>query len=332
MNMTFRQLRIFEAVARNLSFTRAAGELFLTQPAVSMQVKLLEDSAGLPLFEQLGKKIYLTEAGQEMYRYSRAILQQVKEVCDVFSEMRGLQRGRLNIAAVTSSNSFASQVLGAFHKQYPNLSASIRVGNREMVLGLLANNEVDLAIMGRPPLDLELKRTAFMENPLVVIAPLDHPLAAQKQIRMEQLSHETFLVREPSSGTRNDMERFFGRHGIRLKCGIEMSSNESIKEAVQAGLGLAVVSLHTILLELETHRLKVLDVEHFPVKTYWYVVHRLDKRLTDAVVAFKEFVVSEASQFVYHRLPPNYFLSRQRMEGVRPATPEAAAGKFPGQI
>lgn len=311
MNVTMRQLKVFEAVARNLSFTRASEELYLTQPAVSMQIKQLEDSVGLPLFEQLGKRIYLTEAGREMSRYSQAVLQQMKEAEEIFAELKGLKRGRLDIAVVTSANSFASQVLAAFRAQHSNIAANIRVSNRNQVLDQLMNNEVDLAIMGRPPQNLELRRTAFMENPLVVVAAPDHPLAKAQQVSLEQLRQEVFLVREEGSGTRIAMERFFTQNGVHLKSEIVMSSNEAIKEAIQAGLGLGVVSLHTILLELETRRLVVLDVERFPIKTYWYVVHRQDKRLTTLVQSFKDFVIDQASQFVFHRLPQNYFRSGQ---------------------
>jgi LysR family transcriptional regulator, low CO2-responsive transcriptional regulator len=307
MNVTMRQLKVFEAVARNLSFTRASEELYLTQPAVSMQIKQLEDSIGLPLFEQLGKRIFLTEAGREMTRYSNAVLQQIKEAEEVFAELKGLKRGRLDIAAVTSANSFTSQVLAAFRARYSNISANIRVSNRQQVLEQLKNNEVDLAIMGRPPQNLDLKRTAFMENPLVLVAAADHPLASARHIPLDALRQEVFLVREEGSGTRIAMERFFAQHGVRLKSEIVMSSNESIKEAIQAGLGLGVVSLHTILLELETRRLVVLNAEKFPIKTYWYVVHRADKRFTAVVQSFRDFVIDEASQFVFHRLPHNYF-------------------------
>jgi LysR family transcriptional regulator, low CO2-responsive transcriptional regulator len=297
MNWTLRQLKVFEAVARHLNFTRASEELHLSQPAVSMQIKQLEDSIDLPLFEQLGKKIYLTEAGRELHHYCRVIARQLDEAETVLAEMKGLKRGRLKIAVVTSANSFASQILASFCKQYGSVSASFRVNNRETVLDLLLHNEVDLAIMGPPPQSLDLASQPFMDNPLVLVAAASHPLAHQPQIPLTRLQEETFLVREEGSGTRIAMEQFFAQQRIKLKSEVEMSSNEAIKEGIQAGLGLGVVSLHTILLELETRRLAVLDVTQFPIRQRWCIVHRQDKRLTAVVQAFKDFMIAEASRF-----------------------------------
>jgi DNA-binding transcriptional LysR family regulator len=294
MNVTFRQLKIFEAVARHLSYTRAAQELFLTQPAVSMQIKQLEESASLPLFEQIGKKIYLTEAGRELHHYCRSINQQLSELESVLGELKGLKRGRLSISVASTANYFAPQLLAQFRQRYANVALSLDVTNRESLLQQLANNEVDMVIMGQPPAGLELVAESFAENPLVVIASPTHPLAKTKNIPLNRLQKETFLVREQGSGTRIAMERFFAQKGIELTTGTEMSSNEAIKQAVQAEMGLGIVSLHTVGLELATKKLQVLSVESFPILRHWYVVHRKDKRLSAIAEAFKAFLLHDA--------------------------------------
>ncbi|MHB1233351.1 MAG: LysR family transcriptional regulator [Burkholderiales bacterium] len=298
LHFTFRQLSVFEAVARHLSYSRAAEELHLTQPAVSMQIKQLEENAGTPLFEQLGKKIYLTEAGRELSHYSRVIAQQLAEAESVLGELKGLQRGKLKISVASTANYFVPQLLAIFSQRFPTVTVSLDVTNRQALLAQLVNNEMDMAIMGQPPEGMHLVAESFMENPLVVIAPVNHPLAAAKKIPLARLQSETFLVREQGSGTRVAMERFFSQHGIQFQAGMEMSSNEAIKQAVQAGLGLGILSLHTIELELETKRLKVLDVKGFPIMRHWYVVHRKDKRLSTAAQAFKAFLLTEAKQIL----------------------------------
>ncbi len=294
MNLTFRQLRVFEAVARHLSYTRAAKELFLSQPAVSMQVKQLEENLGLPLFEQLGKKIYLTEAGREFYLYSRTIAEQLQEAEEVLAELKGAGRGHLRISVASTANYFATRLLARFSRRFPGVSFSLTVTNRETLLRQLEENECDLVIMGKPPEGADLETTGFMENPLVVIAAPDHPLVGEGQVPMERLQQEVFVVREPGSGTRIAMERFFHDQGVTLNTGMEMSSNEAIKQAVEAGLGLGIVSIHTLELELETGRLVTLDAEGFPILRHWYVVHRSGKRLLPAARAFRDFVLTEA--------------------------------------
>jgi DNA-binding transcriptional LysR family regulator len=298
MNLTLRQLKVFEAVARNLSFTQAAQELHLTQPAVSMQIKQLEESAGLPLFEQLGRQTYLTEAGREMYHYCKSVSQQLEEVSDVMQQLKGVQRGRLDISVASTANYFGTRLLAAFAKRYPDTSFSLDVTNRETLLRQLEQNEKDLVLMGKPPGGRDLIAEAFMENPLVVIAPPGHALAGEKQIPLQRLADETFVVREPGSGTFIAMERFFKEHGVEFSAGMEMTSNQAIKHAVEAGLGLGIVSIHTLELELEAGRLIILDVEDFPILRHWYVVHRKGKRLSPVAEAFKEFVLTEAPSLI----------------------------------
>lgn len=296
LHLTFRQLSVFEAVARRLSFSRAAEELHLTQPAVSMQIKQLEENVGLPLFEQLGKKIFLTEAGRELAHYARTIAQQVAEAEAVLGELKGLKRGKLKISVASTANYFAPQLLATFSQRFPDVTVSLNVTNRQILLQQLANNETDMVIMGQPPDGLDLAAESFMENPLVVIAPVNHPLVAEKHLPLERLQHETFLVREQGSGTRSSMERFFAQRSIKITTGMEMSSNEAIKQAVQAGLGLGIVSIHTVALELEMKRLAVLDVESFPIMRHWFVVHRANKRLSAVSLAFKNFLLDEAAK------------------------------------
>lgn len=298
MNVTLRQLKVFESVARNLSYTKAAKELFLTQPAVSMQIKQLEDNVGLPLFEQLGKKTYLTEAGNELYHYGRMIAQQLDEVSEILEELKGVKRGRLTISVASTANAFATRLLASFAKRYEGISFSLDVTNRATLLEQLANNERDLVIMGRPPEGLELVEESFMKNPLVVIAAPDHPLVGQKNIPLKRLKQETFVVREHGSGTWIAMERFFAGHGIELNTGMEMTSNEAIKQAVEAGLGLGIVSIHTLELELETRRLVVLDVESMPILRHWYLVHRRGKRLSPVAEMFRQYVFEEAPRIL----------------------------------
>ncbi|TXF13456.1 LysR family transcriptional regulator [Pelomicrobium methylotrophicum] len=303
MHVTLRQLRVFESVARHLSFSRAAEELFLSQPAVSMQIKQLESLVGLPLFEQIGKKIYLTEAGKEVFHYSRAVAQQLSDMEHALNELKGLERGRLSIAVVSTANFFAPQLLARFVQQHPGVQVSLSVVNRETVLRQLAENEIDLAIMGLPPEGLDVRWQPFMENPLVVIAPPSHPLVKEKRIPMKRLAEEVFVIREPGSGTRGAMERFFAEHRVQLKTSMQMGTNEAIKQAVQAGMGLGVVSYHTIELELETKRLKVLDVVGFPIRRNWYLVHREHKRLSKVAEAFREFLLKHAERLMQNKTP-----------------------------
>lgn len=294
MNVTIRQLQVFEAVVRHMGFTRAAEELHLTQPAVSMQVKQLEGQVGLPLFEQVGKKIFLTEAGREMYHYSKVIASQLAEAEAVIQSLKGVQHGRLDVAVASTANHFSTKLLAAFSRANPSVTIKLDVTNRETLLRQLADNEKDLVIMGRPPEGLDLEAEPFMDNPLVVVAHINHPLAQQKQIPLQRLAEETFVVREPGSGTRMVMERFFDRHGLPFVPGMEMSSNEAIKQSVEAGLGLAVVSTHTLELELESKRLAVLDVEEFPIMRHWYMVHPRSKRLSPVAEAFRRFVLHDS--------------------------------------
>lgn len=294
MHLTLRQLKVFEAVAVQQSFTRAARALFLTQPAVSMQVKQLESQLGTALFEQVGKRIHLTPAGEEVLSYAKAINQQLEELEHVLTRLKGLKGGRLKIAVATTANYVAPTLIGAFSRRHPEVAVSLDVTNREALLRQLSDNAVDLVIMGQPPADRDLESGAFLENPLVVVAAPSHPLAAKKRISVDALQDETFLVRESGSGTRSAMERFFKEHKMRLKTGMEVGSNEAIKQSVQAGMGLGILSKDTVELELALGRLVVLNVVHFPILRHWYVVNRRGKRLSAAASEFRNFLLHES--------------------------------------
>jgi len=296
LQLTLRQLKIFDAVARHLSHSRAAEELYLSQPAISMQIKQLEQSVGLPLFDQVGKQVHLTEAGLEMRHYSRSIAQQLEEMDSVFSEMKGLERGRLNISAVSTANYFMPQLLAKFIQLHPKIQVSLHVANRDAVIKKLAENSADFAIMGQPPEGVDMLAQSFMQNPLVVIAAPSHPLAKARHIKPKQLAQEIFLLREQGSGTRGVVERYFTSNLMKLPTNMEMDTNEAIKQSVRAGMGLGIISLHAIELELETKRLTVLDVEHFPIMRDWHIVHRANKRLSTAAQAFKQFLLDEAER------------------------------------
>ncbi len=293
MHLTFRQIQVFAAVARHQSFTRAGHELHLSQPAVSMQIKLMEEQVGLPLFEQLGRKIYLTEAGHELARYSTAIAQQLDEAAQVINDLKGLAGGHLHIAVATTGAYIAPYLLAAFARLHPHLKVSMDVTNREALLHQLADNEVDLAVMGRPTEELALDATAFLDNPLVVIAPPGHPLARHPQISLQDLAEYPFIVREAGSGTRSAAERFFSKAGVSLQTSMEMSSHEAIKHAVRAGMGLGIASLHTIREEVTAGHLIILAVQGLPIQRHWYLVHRQGKRLSAAAQAFRDFLLQQ---------------------------------------
>lgn len=298
MNVTLRQLRIFEAVARHLSFTRAAEELHLTQPAVSMQIKQLEQAVDLPLFEQVGKKIYLTDAGREMAGFSKRINMVLEEAEQVVDEMKGLSRGRLTITVASTANYFLPRLWATFRAQHPEVSVSLHVTNRAGLIQALSENETDLVIMGQPPENMDLVAESFLPNPLVVVAPPSHVLARKKKIPLARLQQETFLVREPGSGTRSLMERVFAEKHLELATPMEMSSTEAIKQGVEAGLGLALLSAHTLEMESALNRLVILDVEGFPVMRDWYIVYRAGKRLSAVAQSFKDFVMEQTPDII----------------------------------
>ncbi len=300
-HVTLRQLKVFEAVGRHLSFSRAAEELHLTQPAVSMQVKQLEEQAGLPLTEMVGKKVFLTIAGEEVVRHARRIAQQLREAGEALDAIKGVRGGRLSIGVISTAKYFAPRLIAEFRRRKPGIELNLGIFNREIIVRQLADNEVDLAIMGQPPQEFTTISETFADHPLVIIAPPEHPLARHTQITAAQLSEETFLIREPGSGTRATMERFFADVGIAPRHALEMVGNETIKQAVMAGLGLAFISAHTVSLECEVGRLVKLPVTGTPVMRRWFVVHRTEKELMPVAETFRAFLLAEAPGLMAER-------------------------------
>jgi len=298
MNLTFRQLKVFESVVRHLNYTNAAKELHLSQPAVSMQIKQLEEQTNMPLIEKIGKKLYLTEVGQEMYNYARSTLQQLLDLEETIAQMKTLQQGHLKLAVASTANHFVIRLLARFAKDYPKISISLDVTNRSLLLELLEKNECDLVIMGRPPEGRNLTALPFLENPLVVVSYPDHYLAKKKLVSLQELSLEEFVVREQGSGTRSAAERFFSDHNLEFKTKMDMSNNHAIKHAAEEGLGLAIVSLHTLELELKAKTLKIVNAEGFPIYRHWYVVQREGKRLSPIATVFKDFIMQRTDQII----------------------------------
>jgi LysR family transcriptional regulator, low CO2-responsive transcriptional regulator len=297
-HVSLRQLRVFETAATLGSFSRTAEVLHLTQPGVSMHIKELETSAGLPLFERMGKKLAVTEAGQELLTRAREVLRALKDAEDVLDGLKGLRRGRINLAVVSTAKYFVPRLLARFGRDYPQLEIRLAVNNRDSVIQQLTANEIDLAIMGRSPQSLDTIAEPFAENPHVIIAAPSHPLAARRRIPVETVARETFVVREPGSGTRLAMQKFFDDHRVPCKVGMEMASNETIKQAVMAGMGVSFLSRHTIDLEFQTQRLAVLDVRGTPVIRHWHVAHLAKKRLSPTAAAFREFVLAHGRELL----------------------------------
>jgi len=294
MAFTFKQLKIFATVAEHQSYTYAAKVLFLTQPAVSMQIKQLEDFVGMPLFERVGKQIGLTEAGGELLHYASSIQNQIDEATLMLGELKGVERGRLHLTMASTANYFAPQLIAAFKHQFPRAEITLDVTNRAGLVDAVEHSHTDMAIMGKPPAGHHLVGVPFMDNPLVVIASPLHPMAKQQPVLLSTLANEAFIVREVDSGTRMAADRFFHEHNLELIAGMEMNRSEAIKQAVMAELGLGIVSLHTIEMELALKRLVVLEVEDFPIKRQWHIVYREGKRFAAIPEAFKKFVLEQA--------------------------------------
>jgi DNA-binding transcriptional LysR family regulator len=304
-NATLRQLKVFESVARNLSFSRAAEELHLTQPAVSTQVKKLQEHAGIALLEQLGKKIHLTPAGCEMLHSGRAIIQQFAEMELAMAQFKGVAGGRLNVSVISAGDYFFPRLLVDFARRHAGVSLNFGVCNREELLAQLADNLTDLAIMVRPPLDLDTVNEPFAPHPYVIVAAAGHPLAGRKRIPVSRLAREPFVVREKGSDTWNSMQQGFGAHLSRLNIAMEIKSTETIKQAVLAGMGVSFLSAHTISRELGSGSLVTLDVQGFPLMLNWYVVHRKNKRLPPVALAFKRFLLEEGAALIEQAMRPS---------------------------
>jgi DNA-binding transcriptional LysR family regulator len=295
---TLRQLDIFLEVARQSSVSRAAENLHVTQPAVSMQMRLLEEAVGLPLFEQIGRKIRLTDAGVDFQRHAVAATAQFKELDDAMAERLGMQKGRIELAMVSTAKYFVPMLLVKFRKRFPAIEVVLHIHNREAITHRLASNEVDLVIMGRPPEGLDCSATVFASNPLGVLGAPEHPLSRRRRAPISILQGQDFVVREKGSGTRHAMERLFEEKQVEPSIVMEMPSNETIKQAVMAGMGLSFLSLRTVRQEMAAGHLVLLDIEGLPLMRNWYVTHLQSKRLSPAAQAFKNFLIEEAGALI----------------------------------
>lgn len=296
MHLTLQQLRLFESVARHGSYTRAAEELFLTQPAVSIQIKRLENQAGLPLFEKIGKKIFPTTAGKAMYEASLDILNRVEDLSNSFEELKGTVKGSLQVSVVSTAKYFIPNLLGAFLQQYPEVEPKLKFTNRARVIERLMNNDDDFVIMGQVPEDENLETHPFLNNIIGIIAPANHPLANKKNIPIEELVNHRFLNREIGSGTRYVFDQLLKKHDLQVEPYMELGSSEALKQAVMAGLGITVLSLHSIELERELNKLTILDVEGFPLRRRWYAVHLKGRKLSLVARTFLEFILNESNR------------------------------------
>jgi len=292
--ITFRQLQVFEAIARLENFTRAAEELFLTQPTVSMQIKKLEESIGVPLFEHIGKKVFLTAIGKELYQYARDILESIAHFEMQAADMQGMKTGHLRLAVVTTAKYYAPRMLGLFCQKYPGIEVSLKVTNRERLLDRLSENMDDLYIIGRPPNNNDSHFVPLIENPLVVIAAKNHPLCDHPTpIPFEEVAKQQFIIRERGSGTRRAIENQFLSRGRNVIIKMELGSNEAIKHTVASGLGISILSRHTMSLGIQSGPLMELEVEGFPISWPWYIGYASGKRLSVVTKTFLDFICSD---------------------------------------
>jgi len=299
MNVTFRQLRVFTEVAQQGSVARAAAALHLTPPAVSMQIKEIEGQVGLPLFDRQGRQFSLSTAGEYFLVHARRLLAQLKEADDAMARFKRLEHGLLTIGMVATASYFVPQLLARFHEEHSGVEVRLRVvGNREQLLALMKGGEVDLAVMGRPPKELAARAEAFAAHPHVFVAPPGHPLLNFGHPPVSSLQDQPFIVREPGSGTRTAMEAFLGEYRVTPRITMEMSSNETIKQAVIAGMGLGFLSLHTIGLEVRSGLMSVLDIEGTPVMRMWNIVHLQSRVLSPSAEAFRYFIIERGEEYL----------------------------------
>lgn len=301
-NVTLRQLRTFRIVAHLGSLSAAARELHLTQPAVTLQLKELEASCGLSLYERVGRGIRLTEAGEELAAAAASVLDTLRATQERLDALRGLRTGLLRIAAVSTAKYFAPGILAAFDRAHPGIAVRLAVGNRATVVRRLADRECDVAIMGRPPAEPPTDGAVFADHPLVVIAPPDHHLVGRHAVPLQDLAPEAFVMRERGSGTRASMEELFTAQDLDVRTAMEADSNETIKQAVIAGMGISFISAHTIALEVATGKLAILDVQGLPLMRQWYVLYLRGRRLSPAASAFRDYVIRYGGERIHATL------------------------------
>lgn len=302
---TLPQLRVFEASARLGSLTRAAEELHIAQPTASVQIKKLAETVGLPLFEQVGKRVYLTDAGQRLYIGCHEVFRALSALEETLNGLRVVESGHLRLAVCSTGKYFAPRMLGAFIQRYPGVEASLEIHNRKTLIDRLANNEDDLYIFASRLERKDVVTQALLPNPLVVFARDDHPLANARQISFERIAAEPFLMREPGSGTRLIATKLFEQRGFTPKIRMELSDDEAIKEAILAGLGVSIMSRFTLGLEPEPTRLICLDVDGFPLENHWHFAYPVGKQLSATARAFMDFARLETKALVMQRISPH---------------------------
>ena len=295
---TLPQMRLFEASARLGCFARAAEELHMAQPTASVQIRKLSETVGFPLFEQVGKRIHLTEAGKQVYEACNGVFRTLASLEETLAEMRGMDSGHFQLAVTSTAKYFAPRLLGAFIERFPGVETSLQIHNRSTLIDRLGSNRDDLYIFADPPEEHEVVAQAILPNPLVVFARSDHPLAGEKDIAFRRLADEPFLMREPGSGTRMVTLKLFEQHGLTPKIRMELSTNEAVREAILAGLGVSILSRYTFGLEPEQTKLVCLDVDGFPLESNWHFVYPVGKHLSVAARAFMDFARAEAKSLV----------------------------------
>lgn len=290
---TLKQIHTFIEVAKENSISKAADNLFVTQPAISMQIKQLEDVFGIPLIEPLGRNIQLTSAGKAFLDQALTVMSELKDLEAIMAGHRNLGGGVIYLGIVSTTKYFVPMLLVEFHKLFPGIEVILKIDNRENILAMLARNEVDLVIMGRVPKEMACVAVPFVTNPMAIVSSPSHPLSRRKQLKFSDLADQEFVVREMGSGTRQAMERLFQENQTPLKIAMEMPSNETIKQAVMAGMGLSFLSLRTVRHEMGTGHIALLDVIGLPHVGHWYITHRIQKKLSPAANALKEFVIEQ---------------------------------------
>ncbi len=296
---TLHQLKVFETVARHGSFTRAAEELFITQPTVSSQVKQLTKAIGLPLFEQIGKSLYLTDAGKDLLSTCQDVFERLENFEMKIADLKGTKQGELKLAVITTAKYFIPRLLGSFCQDYPGIDVALNVTNHLEIKQRMLANEDDLYIVSNPHKDVDLTSQPFLDNPLVVVAPKNHPLAGKTNIALEHLNDKPFIMREKGSGTREAILKLFTEHNIAVKVKLELGSNEAIKQAIAGGLGISILSEHCLISEGSSGELTILDFQHFPIERRWYVARLAGKKLSVVAQAFLEYLLKESPKMKF---------------------------------
>ncbi len=296
---TLHQLKVFETVARLGSFTRAAEELLITQPTVSSQVKQLTKAIGLPLFEQIGKSLYLTDAGQELQITCQEIFEKLNNFEIKIADLKGTKQGQLNLAVITTAKYFVPRLLGSFCQNYPGIDVALKVTNHQEIQERMQMNKDDLYVVSNPHQDMDLTSKPFLNNPLVVVAKKDHPLASKRNIDIKELNDQPFIMREQGSGTRDAIANLLAQHNISVKVKLELGSNEAIKQAISGGLGISVLSEHCLISEGISGELTILDFQHFPIKRRWFVSHLAGKKLSVIAETFLNYLLEESPKMTF---------------------------------